>query len=248
MSYPVVRQDSEGADDEIGREQSPLRPIATLEVEDDGDPPIRATDYSSLDLRSILSDARGRIFWLGLFLIGLWAAAFVIDAFEHTLQRHVELAHFVPLIIGHGGNAGSQSVGQVIKALAAKEIDPHSQWRVVVKETAVGTLCGVGLGIGLLVAGLATQIVSVHVGWIVGISLLLISLWANLIGAALPLVAARWRVNPALVSAPLMTTIIDSTGLLIYFMVAHLYFSGARYSDVVDRHHSIKHGGASRLT
>ena len=144
----MSRQESEGPCDGMGqRENSPLRPIASLEVDVDVDPPMRASNYSSLEVHLILADAKARFFWLGLFLIGLWAAAFVIDAFEHTLQRHVELAHFVPLIIGHGGNAGSQSVGQVIKALAAKEIDPHSHRtsvRVVLKETAVGTLCGAG--------------------------------------------------------------------------------------------------------
>ena len=183
---------------------------------------------------------RSRVGWLGLFLVGLWSAAFIVDAFEHTLQANVELAHFVPLIIGQGGNAGSQAVSSVIRGLAGKEIDVHSKptgW-VVAKESAVGALCGLVLGTFVLVVGYVChpnpnpnlspspspspspnqvgyvcRIVSFNVGVVVCISLPLVSLWANLLGAALPLLAARLRRNPAVTSAPLMTTVIDSTGL-----------------------------------
>mmetsp|Transcript_9244 Transcript_9244/g.29741 ORF Transcript_9244/g.29741 Transcript_9244/m.29741 type:complete len:227 (+) Transcript_9244:31-711(+) len=98
-------------------------------------------EYSS----SVCAAVRSRLGWLALFLVGLWGAAFVIDWFEHMLQRNVELAHFVPLIIGHGGNAGSQAVGSVIRALAAKELDPSLRAtfaRVVSRETLVGGRCG----------------------------------------------------------------------------------------------------------
>ena len=94
---------------------------------------------------SITAAFLSRVGWLGLFLIGLWGAAFVMDAFEHTLQQNVELAHFIPLIIGQGGNAGSQAVSSVIRALAGKEIDLRSRataGKVVFKEAAVGALCG----------------------------------------------------------------------------------------------------------
>jgi len=89
---------------------------------------------------SVCAAVRSRLGWLALFLVGLWGAAFVIDWFEHMLQRNVELAHFVPLIIGHGGNAGSQAVGSVIRALAAKELEPSLRGtfaRVVSRETLV---------------------------------------------------------------------------------------------------------------
>lgn len=125
----------------------------------------RAADeeYSS----SVCAAVRSRLGWLALFLVGLWGAAFVIDWFEHMLQRNVELAHFVPLIIGHGGNAGSQAVGSVIRALAAKELDPSLRAtfaRVVSRETLVGGLCGVALGALFLSVGLLCHLVSFHVG------------------------------------------------------------------------------------
>jgi len=190
---------------------------------------------------SVCDAFRSRVGWLGLFLIGLWSAAFIIDAFEHTLQANVELAHFVPLIIGQGGNAGSQAVSSVIRALAGKEIDVHSRpagW-VVAKESAVGALCGLVLGVFVLVVGYCCRIVSFNVGVVVCISLPLVSLWANFLGAALPLLAARLRRNPAVTSAPLMTTIIDSTGLLIYFYVAAFYLQLQGHE--VDHHHTPNH-------
>jgi cation transporter-like permease len=194
--------------------------------------------------QTIYGAVKARVGWLALFLIGLWSAAFVIDRFEHMLQRNVELAHFVPLIIGHGGNAGSQSVGSVIRAIAANEIDPSLRAtvaRVISRETLIGALCGLVLGCMVLTVGLLTHIVSLHVGTVVAISLPLVSLWANFIGALLPLLASRLGLNPALTSAPLMTTIIDSSGLLIYFLVAWAYFDFGEAHHLVDYHHSLGH-------
>lgn len=209
----------------------------------------RAADeeYSS----SVCAAVRSRLGWLALFLVGLWGAAFVIDWFEHMLQRNVELAHFVPLIIGHGGNAGSQAVGSVIRALAAKELDPSLRAtfaRVVSRETLVGGLCGVALGALFLSVGLLCHLVSFHVGVVVAVSLPLVSLWANFVGATLPLLAARLGSNPALTSAPLMTTVIDSSGLLIYFLVAWAYYDFGEAHHLVDQHHSLPHHHGGRST
>uniref|UniRef100_A0A7S3STT1 SLC41A/MgtE integral membrane domain-containing protein n=1 Tax=Emiliania huxleyi TaxID=2903 RepID=A0A7S3STT1_EMIHU len=236
-------------------------------------------EYSS----SVCAAVRSRLGWLALFLVGLWGAAFVIDWFEHMLQRNVELAHFVPLIIGHGGNAGSQAVGSVIRALAAKELDPSLRAtfaRVVSRETLVGGrcggdtvdydpaeyasftlrlagqmrreqvggLCGVALGALFLSVGLLCHLVSFHVGVVVAVSLPLVSLWANFVGATLPLLAARLGSNPALTSAPLMTTVIDSSGLLIYFLVAWAYYDFGEAHHLVDQHHSLPHHHGGRST
>lgn len=209
---------------------------------------IEDPSHVSYGEESVCAAFKSRVGWLGLFLIGLWSAAFIIDAFEHTLQANVELAHFVPLIIGQGGNAGSQAVSSVIRALAGKEIDVHSRpsgW-VVAKESAVGALCGLVLGVFVLAVGVAFRIVSFNVGVVVCISLPLVSLWANFLGAALPLLAARLRRNPAVTSAPLMTTIIDSSGLLIYFYVAAFYLQmqdhQADHHHYPDIHRAHRHG------
>lgn len=171
---------------------------------------------------SIPQATRARLGWLALFLVGLWGAAFVVNSFDEMVQKDVELAYFVPLIIGHGGNAGSQSVSSVIRALATKDISAasvRSGGHVVVKETAVGALCGFALGGAILcVHELMPALISHDVGVIVAISIPLVSIWANFMGAVLPLLAAHLGSNPALTSAPLMTTIIDASGLVIYFL------------------------------
>ena len=105
-----------------------------------------AEDYQYLE-ESIFEAVRSRGGWLAFFLVGLWAAAFVVNHFEHMVQHNVELAHFVPLIIGHGGNAGSQAVSAVIRAIATKGVhaDKHAA-RVLWKESVVGVAIGLAGG------------------------------------------------------------------------------------------------------
>lgn len=192
--------------------------------------------------------AKSRLGWLGLFLIGLWGAAFVVNKFEYMLEQDVELAYFVPLIIGHGGNAGGQAVSAVIKALATGDIRVTAlrpMGRVVLKETLVGLVCGLALGAAVY-ALVVPGVISHDVGIVVAIALPLISVWANFIGGLLPLAASYLGSNPALTSAPLMTTIIDASGLVIYFLVAQA-FDPAQSLDpeTVARsgHHAMGHVG-----
>lgn len=196
-------------------------------------------------LEESISDAiRSRGGWLAFFLVGLWGAAFVVNHFEHMVQHNVELAHFVPLIIGHGGNAGSQAVSAVIRALATKSVyaDKHIA-RVLGKESAIGVVIGLALGLVVVLVSRLTQLVSHEIGMVVAITLPLVSLFANGIGALLPLLAARAGSDPALTSAPLMTTIIDSLGLVVYFMVAKYYLEWAQFHP--DFHHDISHTHAA---
>lgn len=249
----------EAAEDEPPPKRSPTRLIsqsggvayqpmsgkkpALMLSHSDGDDGMSADDYLYLE-ESVVSAVRARVGWLALFLVGLWGAAFVVNHFEHLLQHNVELAHFVPLIIGHGGNAGSQAVSSVIRALATKEILATKDTpQVVFKESTVGILVGLVLGIVVVVVSRITQLVSFDIAMVVAISLPLVSVFANGIGALLPLVAARFGSNPALTSAPLMTTIIDSSGLVIYFIVAHYYLSWAQFHP--DLHHDVSHTHAA---
>ena len=105
----LARQPS--VDAELSEAEAQLSPLSPQD-EEVGLRQQLAVDGASVKYsdESIVAAFRARVGWLALFLVGLWSAAFVIDAFEHTLQRNVELAHFVPLIIGQGGNAGSQAV------------------------------------------------------------------------------------------------------------------------------------------
>ena len=166
---------------------------------------------------------KSRIGWLSAFFLGLILAAVVVERFEELLTHEVELSYFVPLLIGHGGNTGSQSVATVIRAIALKQIKPENTrevLQVLFKEAVSGFIMGGFLGMLVFVLSLVWEGISPLIGLVVAISLPLVSVWANVLGAGLPLFAVKLGFNPAVTSAPLMTTIVDSSGLVIYFLVA----------------------------
>ncbi|GBF94353.1 magnesium transporter [Raphidocelis subcapitata] len=178
-------------------------------------------DYSHV---SVLGIARSRTGWLALFGAGLLFAALVVEQFEDVLEKHVELSFFVPLIMGHGGNTGSQAVTTVIRALALKQVSQRDAAKVVLKEAAAGGLMG-GV-IGLAILGFSCLLpgdgISTEVGATVAIALPLVSLWANGLGAALTLLADRLRLDPAVTSIPAATTVIDASGIYLYLSVARM--------------------------
>jgi Mg/Co/Ni transporter MgtE len=169
---------------------------------------------------SVLESVKSRGGWLLVFFLGLMMAAVVIEAFEDVLRSEVELSYFVPLLIGHGGNTGSQSVATVIRALALGHVTPADLPYVLRKEAITG--CGIGgiLGLIIFLVSLLWKGISTPVGMTVAVALPLVSLWANLLGGLFPLMAVRLGYNPAVTSAPLMTTVVDSSGLIIYFYIA----------------------------
>ena len=172
---------------------------------------------------SVVKILKSRIGWLSAFFLGLILAAVVVERFEELLTHEVELSYFVPLLIGHGGNTGSQSVATVIRAIALKQIKPENTrevLQVLFKEAVSGFIMGGFLGMLVFVLSLVWEGISPLIGLVVAISLPLVSVWANVLGAGLPLFAVKLGFNPAVTSAPLMTTIVDSSGLVIYFLVA----------------------------
>lgn len=167
-----------------------------------------------------------RVPWLVLLvLVGLVSSG-VIEAFEETLAAAVALAFFIPLpffiplLIDSGGNTGSQSATLMVRAIATGDLK-LSQWgRALGKELLVGATLGVALG--LAAAGLGIFRGGPEIGLIVGLTMIAIVLTANMIGAALPFALSKLRLDPAVASAPLITTVVDATGLLIYFTIATL--------------------------
>jgi magnesium transporter len=131
----------------------------------------------------------------------------------------VALTFFIPLLIGTGGNTGSQTVTLLVGALRAGEVDFHDLMRVVRRELVVGLLLGVAMALATYVRAW-TMGVSVDIGNVVAFTALCIVVWAAVVAAILPLVLHRLRLDPAVVSAPLITTLVDGTGLLIYFSLA----------------------------
>mmetsp|Transcript_5108 Transcript_5108/g.6941 ORF Transcript_5108/g.6941 Transcript_5108/m.6941 type:complete len:198 (+) Transcript_5108:97-690(+) len=192
----------------------------TMSMDDsiDGD----KTDLTNYREEGVLQTVRTRGGWLFIFFLGLIGAAVVVERFEHVLRQEVELSYFVPLLIGHGGNTGSQSVATVIRAIALGHLKPKHLMFVMAKESSAGLLMGAGLGVLIFLISLVWDGISPRVGVTVAISLPVVSLWANLLGGVFPLVAVWFGYNPAVTSAPLMTTVVDSSGLVIYFLIAKM--------------------------
>jgi magnesium transporter len=177
-------------------------------------------DRSYLDA-SIFTVTRKRIGWLVLLFLAGTFSMLVMRAFEDELAVMVSLAAFIPLLIGTGGNAGQQTTATVIRALATGDIDTGDALRVWWHEVRIGLALGLGMG-GVAFLRAITWDSDPALAMTIAASVLGIILWANGIGALLPLLAARLRIDPAIVSGPVMTTILDATGLLIYFSLAQM--------------------------
>jgi magnesium transporter len=167
---------------------------------------------------------RSRVGWLLLLFVAETFTGVVLRSFEDELARVVALSFFIPLLIGTGGNTGAQTVSTIIRGLALKEIRLRDTWRVIVREAFSGIMLGLLLGTaGYLRAMLWGS--GHELSLVVGLTVVAICTWANTIGALIPLVASRVKIDPALVSAPLITTLVDASGLFIYLTIAKLLLS-----------------------
>jgi len=180
-----------------------------------------------------LEIVKKRVGWLIILFIGESFTATAMSFFEDQIAKAVVLALFVPLIISSGGNTGSQASTLIIRALALGDVTIREWWSVVKREFSVGLILGTVLGIiGFLRVAVWSQFVDVYgehwfeVGLAVGISLLGVVLWGNLIGSLFPLILKRFGRDPAVSSAPFVATVVDVTGLLIYFGIASVLLAG----------------------
>ena len=172
-------------------------------------------------LTSLTRTVRSRLTWLILLFVAETATGTVLRYFEDELARVVALSFFVPLLIGTGGNAGSQTVSTIIRALALGEVRVRDVLRVIRREVTAGILLGLLLGV---IAFGRALLWGVHydLAMCVAVTILVVCTWANAVGAAIPLAAQRFGIDPTVISAPLITTLVDASGLFIYFSVAHL--------------------------
>ena len=174
-----------------------------------------------------------RASWLVVLFLGEMLTATAMTYFEDEMAKAIVLGLFVPLVISSGGNAGSQAATLVIRALALGEFKVRDWWRIMRREFVTGAALGLILGaIGFLriaVWSMFSNIYGPHwmlVAATVGVSLVGIVLWGSLIGSMLPLVIKRCGFDPATSSAPFVATLVDVTGLIIYFSVALLIMRG----------------------
>lgn len=169
--------------------------------------------------------ARKRIGWLLLLLFTATLTSTVMKAFENNLLQVAALALFIPMLIGTGGNAGSQTTATVIRALGIGEIKPADALRVLWHEMRTGFLMGLIMAVaafGYALIWTHDQVAAQQVALAVSLSTLAILVWAVSMGSLLPLAAARVGMDPAMVSGPVMSTLVDATGLLIYFSISGL--------------------------
>lgn len=169
----------------------------------------------------LLTVARRRAIWLLVLLITNTGTSAVIRSQQAVLQQVVALAAFIPLLIGTGGNVGAQSSTVVIRGLNTDEINTSEAWKIIRREALAGLLLGLMLGIVVLVWAYLLQ-GNWAVAVAVGTSLIAISILASVAGSALPLIFLSLGLDPALMSAPFITTVVDVLGVLIYLNLARL--------------------------
>jgi len=172
--------------------------------------------YFTISIRKVI---RTRIGWLLLLFLAETLTGSVLRVFEAELEAVVALSFFIPLLIGTGGNTGAQTVSTIIRGIALKDIRLQDSWRVIRRELGSGLLIGLLLGI---VAFLRTVLWGSDLRFclVIALTILVICTWANTVGSIIPLVAQRLKIDPAVVSAPLITTLVDATGLAIYMLIA----------------------------
>jgi magnesium transporter len=144
----------------------------------------------------------------------------IISQYDSLLASMTVLSFFIPILIGTGGNIGSQTVTTIVRALAIGEIGPQHTMRVLLKEASTGLMLGLTMAVLMFIRALLTKGADAQVATVVAITVFSIGLWAATVGSILPIILNRFKVDPAVVSAPFISCLVDTTGLIIYFTVA----------------------------
>ena len=165
-----------------------------------------------------------RLPWLILLLLIGIVSGSIISHFEGTLQKVVSLAFFMPMIAGMTGNTGTQSLAVVVRGLAGNDIDRWAVWQLIMRELGVGVIIGLVCGTVIALLAYVWQ-ANYTLGLVVGSSLFITLIIGTLAGTIIPLVLYRIKVDPAVASGPLITTLNDIFSLTVYFSLANLFIS-----------------------
>lgn len=201
--YPLIQEE---VHDEYARSQG-IR-------EDEED-----IDYLDTTVWSLF---RQRIGWLLILMIGATFTGWVIQSYESVLEASVVLAAYIPMLMDSGGNAGSQSSTSLIRALALGEVRVSDYLTVMFKELRVGVMVGIVMSLVNLARIMLMDGVSLQVGLTVSFTLILTIMMAKFIGGGLPLLAEKFNLDPAVMAGPLITTVVDTFALIIYFKAAQV--------------------------
>lgn len=163
---------------------------------------------------------KNRIPWLLLLMLSATFTGSIIASFENALSSCVILTAYMPMLMGAGGNAGSQSSVAIIRSLSLNEVRFKDWFKVLWKESGVAILCGITLAIASLVKLMIFDKVTLPIALVVSVSLALTVLIAKIVGCMLPILAKKIGFDPAVMASPFITTIVDALSLLIYFAIA----------------------------
>ena len=169
---------------------------------------------------SVFEIWKKRIPWLLLLMISATFTTLIISSFESALAAQLVLTSFIPMIMGTGGNSGSQSSVTIIRGLSLDEIEFSDILRVIWKETRVAILCGLTLAVANFFKLILFEGVEVAISLTISLTLLITVLVAKVIGSSLPMLAKKIGFDPAVMASPLITTMVDALSLLVYFTTA----------------------------
>ena len=174
-----------------------------------------------------------RIIWLIILFVGETLTIVAMSSFQETLEQVLVLSTFIPLIISSGGNSGSQAATLIIQALALGEVTVYDWWRIAKREIVSGVWMGITLGIvGFFIVYGGHEFFQlfgehyIRIGFAIGSAIIGVVLWGTIMGSMLPLLLKRLGADPATSSTPFIATLVDVTGLLIYFGMAVLLLKG----------------------
>ena len=193
---------------------------------------VEALEEPYMDV-SLMQMIRKRAPWLVVLFIGELFTASAMSFFEHEIAKAVVLALFIPLIVSSGGNSGSQAATLIIRAIALGEVTISDWWRIMRREIQSGVLLGVILGLlgfaRIALWSFFSDAYGVHwmlIAFTIAFSVCAVVLWGTLMGSMLPLILKRLGADPATSSAPFIATLVDVTGLIIYFSFAAILLRG----------------------
>lgn len=203
---------------------------ATQEIQKFGGVESLEDPYMSVPFLELVKKRAG---WLIILFVGEMLTATAMGFFENEISKAVVLALFIPLIISSGGNSGSQAATLIIRAMAVGEVKLSDWWRVMSREVfsglALGSILGIIGFIRIMIWSLTFHVYGEHwilVGFTVAFSLVGVVLWGTLSGSMLPFALKKFGADPATSSAPFVATLVDVTGLVIYFSIALILMQG----------------------
>ena len=170
--------------------------------------------------RSIWSLSRDRIGWLLILMVTATLTAYVIQRYEAVLATHVVLAAYIPMLMDSGGNSGTQASTLITRALSLGELTARDLGAVVRREASIGLVTGTILGVVNMARTLLMDDITIQVAFTVSLTLVFVITLAKVVGGILPVFAEKMNQDPAVMAGPMITTIVDTLALILYFQIA----------------------------